>query len=690
MVPIPLVRDFHFESAFLAALFGAFWAGWKAANRKTRYDMRLGIGISKKIAVFAVPIFINSFIQQCLSWDGAGFWLLLPFPSVFFGLAVGRFYRKTKSRAPRFLTLTTLVAVGLGVFLAELFTLPQVYYFNHVWGAWPGPIYDQEVTLSASYFYFRGITALWIALLWIIPGKRHSRWQFGAIGGLAVLLLITLFFRPELRINTPSSYLKQQLPQTKTTEHFKLYFAADLFTPEEMEYWAARHEFHFQQIINLLEIEWPEGRMIESYLYGNAWQKKELVGAKFTSYVPVWLEQDQLHIAKEHLNGVLKHEMVHVLAKQFGNSLIKASWNIGLVEGLAEGIAADASDVSTLNQIMAADPPYPTVEEMHASLTLSGFYSSAGSISYTTAGSFVQFLLEEYPVEDLKKAYQKSSFDGAFEVSFDSLVNHWLRQLPSTQTDSVDEQVSDQIFSQLSVFQIQCPHNLSPLLKSWDEITKQELSGDSTAAFSELDALYTAKPDILLIKQKWADYQLNSKRYEAVIDAFSSSDTVAAFKLLKADALFLNGMPDSAQVLLQQIQLENPEASLSLQHSFEVRAEPQSWSIFTAARYRNSLPQVSRFEQLSQPLQWLVINRSVQLYNHSALVLYAQSLDPADFDNYWFESIIAAIDRLIYVKEFELADWWIQELSSRKLRERYLERLGGQREWLEYIRASGA
>lgn len=137
-----------------------------------------------------------------------------------------------------------------------------------------------------------------------------------------------------------------------------MYYDPKFYSEDEIQYWAQRHEFHFDQIVEQLQIDWPTNRKIESYLYNHAWHKKELVGAKFTSYVPVWLEKDQLHIAKEHLEGVLKHELVHVIAKQFGNDLMNASWSIGLIEGVAEAIARDASDVSTLDQIIAAEQPY--------------------------------------------------------------------------------------------------------------------------------------------------------------------------------------------------------------------------------------------------------------------------------------------------------------------------------------------
>src|SRR5699024_8322223 len=179
---------------------------------------------------------------------------------------------------------------------------------------------------------------------------------------------------------------------------------------------------------------------IESYLYANAQQKKRLTGAKFTSYVPVWLQQDQLHIAKQQL-GSLKHEMVHVLAKQFGNRMRNASWSIGLVEGLAVALAGDVSSRSTINQIVAAEKPWPNTAEMKHALSLLGFYGGRSTVNYTTTGSFVRYLLQNYPAAYFKKAYRTSDIDAAYPQSFAELVAGWHQVLAAAVVDSLDKQV---------------------------------------------------------------------------------------------------------------------------------------------------------------------------------------------------------------------------------------------------------
>jgi len=576
--------------------------------------------------------------------------------------------------------------VAIGVLLFEFFTLPQVYYFNHVWGSWPGPIYDEEVRITAGLIWFRLTTLLWVLILWQLPSIGSSKKSLVFTSIFGVLLILSFFFQPQLGISTPRSALKSTLGEPFQTEHFQLYYDRTAFNQEEIEYWAARHEFHFLQITEILDVDWPEGRLIESYLYANAWQKKELVGAKFTSYVPVWLEQDQLHIAKEHLEGVLKHELVHVITKQFGNELLNASWSIGLVEGVAEAIARDASRVSTLDQIIAAETPLPTSSEMASALSISGFYASASSISYTTAGSFVSYLLENYPVASFKQAFPGSDFEAAYQLPFDTLVTRWKAQLPVEEVDSVDAQISQFIFSQQSLFQINCPRKIHPVIQGLDKLRYYESKEDSSSAFEAIKKVYAEYPELPLLKQLWASYQLRNQNPDTVLNNINSSDSTLALQLMKADAFFITNQLDSASSILLPLQsnsdFQNDE---NTQNSFEVRSDSSSWATFTNARYQNRLSTLEAFESSPEPLQWLLVDRAIVLQNSSFLIQYAEIMLQKSPNLTWFDTQESMISMLVYYGEIETARNWIALLRSIELRERFIERVNEQEEWLFFL-----
>ncbi|MEQ9278107.1 MAG: hypothetical protein RLN83_01320 [Balneola sp.] len=684
----PLLRDLHFESAFLASILGCFIAAVVLAKSKDDNGaFRLAISIMSYIYIIAVPLLISSLIAGCLTFDGFAFWILLPAPSVFFGASIGRLCKTMNLPAPALFSFFILLVCSLGVWMIEFFTLPQVYFFNHVWGTWPGPIYDEALQVSESLLFFRWITILWIILLWILPNwsetSQNKIVTFLALG----CLLFSYLNLDEMGIITPRETLKKELSAHYQTTHFDIYFEEINFTDQEMEYWALRHEFHFQQIIDILEIDWPEGRKIESYIYANSWQKKKLVGAKFTSYVPIWLDQDQLHIAKQHLDGVLKHEMVHVISKQFGNSLFNGSWSIGMIEGIAEAIAKDASSESTLDQIISAESSYPSPQQMKNALSNSGFYSSASSISYTTAGSFVQFLLNNYPVENFKKAYPTNDFKNSYPVSFDELVYGWHQHLKTVEIDSVDKQISEFIFSRRSLFQKHCPHVLTKEQLLWDEYNFHVSSQDSTKALKTIGNLYELSPDNKLIKRDWIREQLLHRNYATALYAFDASDTLLSLQILNADALFLNGDISSAQKLLQQLkpQIDSSDAR-NFKYSYELRSDSLNWSAFLTARYKNKIPLANDLDILNTSVKMMTTAKAIELGIVNYYLPIATSfISKESLNADWFDIYEEMILWLVLNESIGDADLMINSIDQLHLRARYSELLTELKEWRDFV-----
>ncbi|MDR9417605.1 hypothetical protein [Gracilimonas sp.] len=685
---IPLLRDLHFESAMLAGTVGCFWGGLQAAKSDTRQDFFATLRILALIYIAAIPLFFYALFTGCLTIDGVGFWIFIPFPSAFFGIAVGRLIREFKFPFPKFLTVLILLFCAFGILMFEFFSFPQVYFYNHVWGLWPGPIYDEAVTLTGSFFYFRWLTLLWIILLWVLPNWSQNL-QTKLITGFALLSLMFSYLNlDEAGIISPPETIQEQLGGYHQTEHFELFFDEDFYSDDEINYWSARHEFHFRQITELLEIDWPADRKIESYLYAHAWQKKDITGAKFTSYVPIWLEQDQLHIAKQQLDGVLKHEMVHVISKQFGNDLFNGSWSIGLVEGLAEGIAKDASPRSTLHQIVAGEKPWPDAKEMKTALSLRGFYGSAGAISYTKTGSFVEYLLDNHPIYSFKDAYRTNDFKYTYYQSIDSLVSGWNQTLKQTKLDSVDQQVSEFIFAQRSLFEKTCPHSISEELRLWDRYQFQLANQDTATAHKVLDELYQLTPQNDWIQDEWVRVQLRNQNFQKAAEAISKNDTLLTLQVLKSDALFLSRGYEAADSLLQSIA---PEIESSNQRNFRytliLRENQEQWSSHVNRRYLDLFPDSADFASLNLPNQMLTIQKATDQKLDDRLLLYSSLLLGEEQNPYWYEVYEDVIHQLIWLKEWELAEEWIHKTTSiPDLRLRYRERLKEQQEWLQFLK----
>src|SRR5699024_5824570 len=227
-------------------------------------------------------------------------------------------------------------------------------------GGWPGPIYDEAVTLSSSALFFRTITLLWAVLLWHIPSLNHQRIALWIVILTAAALSFCYTHLAEMGVVSPPEHIQTVLGGSKSTAHFNIYYDEASFSEKEIGLIAREHEFYLRQVTQRLELGLPDSNhKIASYLYSHPWQKKKLVGAKFTSYVPIWLSRDQLHIARQQLSSSLKHELVHIVAKRIGNRLFNGSWSVGLIEGRAVAIDGGSSPSTAIEQRVASEYPYP-------------------------------------------------------------------------------------------------------------------------------------------------------------------------------------------------------------------------------------------------------------------------------------------------------------------------------------------
>lgn len=682
---LPLIGDLHFESAFLASIIGSFWAAWSACDNDRKSDVGYIAKILGRVYVFAIPLFVHAIIVDCFTIHGLGFWVLLPLPSIFFGYSVGRLLRKWNVPYSKALTFIVLLGIALGVFLLEFFNYAQVYFFNHIWGYWPGPIYDETILVTPSAFYYRFITVLWILVLWILPSvriKRYAKW----IVTIALLALAVSYGQlSEAGIISPRSFLQEKLSANKTTAHFEIYYDERYYSQEEINRIAKEQEFYYKQISEALELEESTER-IESYFYAHPWQKKKMVGAKFTSYVPVWLQQDQLHIAKNQIEGSLKHELVHVLAKQFGNDLFNASWSIGLVEGLATAISGGNSGYSTVDQIVLSQRPLPTAKEMGQAFSPLGFYGGRSAVNYITAASFVQYLLKQYPAGKMKSAYATADISEAYGASMDSLVSGWHQSLATLPVDSVDRQVSQRLFSIPSLFEQQCPHKVSVFGRHWDDYRYYTAEMDTAKALKSLEKALRVEEENLLIKREWAYRNLESGNILTVQFAANTQDSSAGLQLLYADAFALDKNTDIASSHINKaVSLAAARSGSAGSDAIATRSNLKQWQAYLKMSYKAMLPAQEQFDSLYYRTKVRAVQQAIKQEEWGHFKRYSHVMAELPVDERYVNDYLQMIHYLGYLQEFELARKWIAKLEKRNLRLRYEQRLKEQEEWVAFL-----
>lgn len=687
---IPLLGDFHIESAVLVSLAGCFWAAMRAVgNSGKQNDFWDALQVGAYLLLVGLPLLLNALLTGCYSIHGLAFWLIFPVPSVYFGYALGRLFRSWEVGYPRVMAILVLLAVAVGFFLVELLNFPQVYFFNHVWGGWPGPIYDEVVKVSGSALFFRTLTILWVLLLWYIPDWNRDRYA-GWIVALAVVALGFCYTQlSAFGVISPRLHLQQELGGNKSTQHFELYYDKQRYSNYEVGLLAKEHEFYYQQIADRLELPPRDSTdKIESYLYGHPWQKKELVGAKFTSYVPVWLQQDQLHIAKQQIERSLKHELVHVMAKQFGNKLFNASWSIGLIEGLAVAVDGGSSKTSTVDQIVVSEKPYPSAQQLQQSFSPLGFYGGRSGVNYITSGSFVTFLMQNYPVSNIKEAYQSGDIAEAYPKGWQQLAEEWHRHLDSVEVDSVDQQVASRIFSIPSLFEKACPHAVTDFAAHWDMYQLAKAEEDTSQMMEFLDKALFASDSASPIKAEWSYYQLLTGGLAKVQRAAARQDTTVELQLLYADAYALSGNFDQAISYLNRAEnLFQQQPDSMLIPALETRRDSTQWRIYRQLTYYHTLPDSTSFSQANYRTKIRSLRNAMDREQWAMVKGYARQLVRYPMKLRYFDDYERLIHHLALQGDYERASQFIKKLSDHSLRARYRERLVQQKEWLLFLAA---
>jgi hypothetical protein len=583
---IPLLRELHFLSAALTALTGSFVAAVFAA-RQSGLQPRPSSGLRPLLYLLMLafipvfPLLTGALIRDCFSFEGLSFWILLPPPSIMLGFALGR-YMRLFTRRPIIYSSAVLLLIGLGGLLFELLSYPQVYFYNHVWGFWPGPIYDEQVALPAALLFFRLLTLSWAGLLWLLPSVRLKKDKKNTGGGqssirlLSGLLLISLLLGYSNLSNngiiSPPQHLQRSLGEQSRTEHAMLYHDASL-SKEELEWIGKQHDYHIRDIASQLEISLDELPLIYSYIYRHKWQKKRLTGAGNTVYVPVWQSQPQLHIQKDALGHILRHELVHVIAREFGMPVLNASPNVALIEGLAVALQEPRSTRATIHQIVAAQDELPDTERMRRLMRPTGFYALSGSLSYTLAGSFVAWLLREYPVERFKAAYRSGRLESAYAQDFGDLIDGWHAFLRGIEVDEAQIALSNRIFSAPGIGEKSCVFHISAMQRTLSEAGRLTAENADSAAYSLLleyaDAHQKPLPDSFLrlfgqhaLARGTAGAQVFTSYIEEDLNAEHQQFGQRSFgiQLLFADALYMAGESREAERVFQTIMSETGTA----------------------------------------------------------------------------------------------------------------------------------
>ena len=483
LTQIPLFNYLGYEFSAVIDLVWSLLAGLLTISlwnkRSARDELQLGPFAIRSLAIVLLALFIpllviavNAFfVKNCSFPQGIILFSLITILGVAFSHALALFctivfprWKKTSFVIVWIIVLAQMAYVGL--------TGPQIFAFNPVLGFFPGLTYDETLDINAHLLLYRAGTVAFTILLLLVAAAIH-RWRNSGgaqsmgsmplvyrIGAMVLLLFVAVLFFLSDRIGLSSSEssIQQALGGRVETEHFIVSYPDTLFKGPRLEQVVQMHEFYHLQISRALWVQ--SDRKIHSYIYATPEQKGRLIGASGTDIAKPWL--GQLHINAGDIDVSLRHELVHVMAADFGFPLLKVGVNSGLIEGLAVAMERVEYD-EPIHRLAAMVFAAGIAPDMQSLFSFSGFMKAPAGVSYTLAGSFCRYLIDRYGMRRFKLLYRTGEFPIIYGKALPLLLQEWHRSLDRFRFTNSDIDKASYLFKRQSIFGKECARVIANL-----------------------------------------------------------------------------------------------------------------------------------------------------------------------------------------------------------------------------------
>ena len=518
-------------------------------------------------------ISLNAFaVKNCAFGRGLLYYILLTEGAMVFAvslsLVTGVIFRHG---------ITVFLAAVSGILVHILFvtvTQPQLFAFNFILGYFPGITYDEalsdlsqlilyrEFTLIASLMMFTLFIVLVSAFRTADPIRTNLgvlKERFSSDNRLWYVILLCAsvigtghYFRAELGFEYSEEDIRNALGRRSESEHFVVYYNEEDHTARDMQVLKAECEFHYRIVSEYLGVREIQRRKILVYLYPSAEWKQRYIGTANTNIAKPW--KQEIHLTTGTFTSTFRHELVHILAAEFGIPLIGASTRMGLNEGLAVAVDWDEGLFSP-HEYAAALLREGALEDTERLFSVTGFAARSSSYAYLVSGSFSRYLIERFGMDRFRRVFPNGNFVSAFGETLESLLRDWKASLRSIDASSIPSETVRTLFFQPSIFYKTCAREVASQSQQGTAAYREREYRRAEEEFSKAyDNAQTSGAlrglmQSLIAQGRSAE---SLKRYNDLPER-SSLKMNPAVMMVAADALYLHGERDSARVLYRKI-----------------------------------------------------------------------------------------------------------------------------------------
>lgn len=560
LLSVPLFQDFDYEfNEVLAALSVLTSAIWSIHVVRSAGENHVPLWMILKWPLVVLTITVSAMVlwtlvaRGCCIERGLYFFLLLPLVGVLIGSGLGRLL-VTLSPRFAFWMLAAVIGLSLCYQLWIVYRDVPIFVYSVFWGYFAGPVYDEHIPISPTLVTHRALAVLWAVSLWSLSawiiGRRAGKTSavVSTILGAGLLCMIAAqWFRSDLGFDISYASLEKTLSSRHQTKHVDVFFDP-LLDDRSVELVAAKSEFFYQGVSRTLELKSPA--RIKVFVYRDSDQKKSMLGAGPTNFAKVW--RSEIHINADDAPDVMAHEIVHVMASEFGHPLY-STLRLGFLEGLA--VALDWSDPTfTPHQWAAILERIHRLPDVAGLIDGSSFFSGGSRLSYTVSGSFVRYVLDNYGAEKLKRIYHHERIDEVYGMTGDKLITGWKEFLASVPVDSGDLAFAS-ILMEPGIFGRKCVHQMADLHEEARVAIRREEYQKGLQIYDRILSIDRTNSRALLSKARLMMVSGMASGSVALLDSIRPQlayTSRATADLLRGDAWVLAGRQDSATYVYSQ------------------------------------------------------------------------------------------------------------------------------------------